>query len=162
MAASQHDDVLEDESGNIYFCSTSSYSGLTTYVKYDPTTLYSSLNLLEQATYIIVGAVTLISLLLMFFFSQLLVKPLRKLRNNVLQVSYQNMGIKDFSTANDEIVLLGHAFQNILEELKISIDHEIASSKAESEARLVALQAQIAPHFIHNVLYLSLIHILKK
>ena len=111
--------------------------------------LYSSLNLLEQATYIIVGAVTLISLLLMFFFSQLLVKPLRKLRNNVLQVSYQNMGIKDFSTDNDEIVLLGHAFQNILEELKISIDHEIASSKAESEARLVALQAQI----------LSLIHI---
>lgn len=89
----------------------------------------------------------------MFFFSQLLVKPLRKLRNNVLQVSYQNMGIKDFSTDNDEIVLLGHAFQNILEELKISIDHEIASSKAESEARLVALQAQIAPHFIHNVLY---------
>lgn len=153
LAASQHDDVLEDESGNIYFCSTSSYSGLTTYVKYDPTTLYSSLNLLEQATYIIVGAVTLISLLLMFFFSQLLVKPLRKLRNNVLQVSYQNMGIKDFSTDNDEIVLLGHAFQNILEELKISIDHEIASSKAESEARLVALQAQIAPHFIHNVLY---------
>ena len=153
LAASQHDDVLEDESGNIYFCSTSPYSGLTTYVKYDPTTLYSSLNLLEQATYIIVGAVTLISLLLMFFFSQLLVKPLRKLRNNVLQVSYQNMGIKDFSTDNDEIVLLGHAFQNILEELKISIDHEIASSKAESEARLVALQAQIAPHFIHNVLY---------
>ena len=63
------------------------------------------------------------------------------------------MGIKDFSTDNDEIVLLGHAFQNILDELKISIDHEIASSKAESEARLVALQAQIAPHFIHNVLY---------
>ena len=50
-----------------------------------------------------------------------------------------------------DIVLLW--LNNILEELKISIDHEIASSKAESEARLVALQAQIAPHFIHNVLY---------
>ena len=30
---------------------------------------------------------------------------------------------------------------------------EIESNKAESQARLAALQAQISPHFIHNVLY---------
>ena len=153
LETNPQNDVFKDTAGNIYFCATSAYSGLTTYIRYDPTTLYSSLNLLEKATYIIVCVVTLVSLLLMFFFSQLLVKPLRNLRNNVLQVSYKNMGIQNFSTDNDEIVLLGHAFQNILEELKISIDHEIASNKAESEARLIALQAQIAPHFIHNVLY---------
>lgn len=145
--------VSEDASGNIYFCSVSKRSGLTTFIKYNPAAVYSSLTLLERATYLIVIIVTMVSLLLVVLFSRLLVKPLRDLRDSVRQVSLKDMGLKNLPTENNEIVMLSHSFQNILEELKISIDNEIASNKAESEARLATLQAQIAPHFIHNVLY---------
>ncbi len=43
--------------------------------------------------------------------------------------------------------------QKILDDLKLAAFREIESNKAEAGARISALQAQISPHFIHNVLY---------
>ena len=149
----QPNGVFKDNSGNIYFYSSSDYSGLTVFIKYSPSAVNSSLSLLENATYIIVGIVTLVSLLLVFLFSKLLVKPLRDLRNSILDVSYENMGLTISSTNNNEIIMLRKSFQHILDELKTAVEKEIASNKAEAKARVAALQAQIAPHFIHNVLY---------
>lgn len=145
--------VFEDDSGNVFFYSISEYSGLTTIIKYDPQTLFSSLSLLGKVTYIVLGIVMFVSLALVFLFSKLLVTPLRNLRDSVLQVSYRNMGLTVDSIKNNEVILLRDAFQHILDELKISVEKEITSSKAEAKARFAALQAQIAPHFIHNVLY---------
>lgn len=145
--------VFEDDIGNIFFYSSCEYSGLKTFVKYDPQPLFSSLSLLRKVTYIVLGIVMLVSLALVFLFSKLLVKPLRNLRNSVLQVNYKNMGLTADSIKNNEVLLLRDAFQYILDELKISVEKEITSSKAEAKARFAALQAQIAPHFIHNVLY---------
>ena len=145
--------VFKDESENIYFYSSSEYSGLTVFIKYDPHALYSSLSLLEKATYIVLGIVMIVSLALVFLFSKLLVTPLRNLRDSVLQVSIKNMGLTADFIKNNEVIMLRDAFQHILDELKISVEKEIISNKAEAKARLTALQAQIAPHFIHNVLY---------
>lgn len=145
--------VFEDDSGNVFFYSISEHTGLTTIIKYDSQTLFSSLSLLRKVTYIVLGIVMFVSLALVFLFSKLLVTPLRNLRDSVLQVSYRNMGLTVDSIKNNEVILLRDAFQHILDELKISVEKEIASSKAEAKARFEALQAQIAPHFIHNVLY---------
>ena len=142
-----------DTAGNQYFCTPSERRDLVTCIRYNPAMLYSSLDLLKQATALMIAAVLFVSLALMFFFTRLLLSPLHKLRDNVLQINYKNMGMQELSTDNDEIVMLGHAFQEILAKLKLSMEHKIASNKAEAEARLLAMQAQIAPHFIHNVLY---------
>lgn len=149
----QENGVFYDDDGNIYFYASSEYSGVTTFIKYDSNALYSSLFLLEKATYIVLGIVMLVSLALVYLFSRLLVKPLRSLRDSVLQVSYKNMGLTAEFTKNDEVIMLRDAFQHILDELKVAVEKEIVSSKAEAKARLMALQAQISPHFIHNVLY---------
>lgn len=146
--------VFEDDSGNIFFHSLCEYSGLTTFIRYDPQSLFSSLSLLRKVTYIVLGIVMIVSLGLVFLFSKLLVTPLRNLRDSVLQVSYKNMGLTADSIKNNEVILLRDAFQHILDELKISVEKEITASKAEAKARFTALQAQIAPHFIHNVLYI--------
>jgi len=149
----QANGVFYDDDGNIFFYACSEYSGMTTFIRYDANALYSSLFLLEKVTYIVLGIVMLVSLALVYLFSKLLVKPLRSLRDSVLQVSYKNMGLTADFTKNDEVIMLRDAFQHILDELKIAVEKEIISSKAEAKARLMALQAQISPHFIHNVLY---------
>ena len=55
---------------------------------------------------------------------------------------------------NNDLLLLNEAFQDLMERLQQSIDREKAALHEEVMARNSALQAQIAPHFIHNVLYL--------
>jgi two-component system sensor histidine kinase YesM len=153
IGTDQTSGMFKDNKGNIYFYAASEYSGLSVYLKYDPTVLYSSLSFLEKATYLVAGIITVASFLLIFLFSHWLVAPLRDLRDSILRVNYKNMGLQIQPTNNNEIKMLKEAFQSILDQLKLSIENEIASNKAETKARMAALQAQIAPHFIHNVLY---------
>ena len=144
---------FEDAQGNLYYCTASGRMELIVCIRYKPAVLFSSLDLLKRATTLLVVVLLLVSLVLMFFFTRLLVFPLHRLRDHVLRVDYQNMGLPSLATDNDEIVMLGHAFQEILAKLKLSMEREIATNQAETQARLLAMQAQIAPHFIHNVLY---------
>ncbi len=144
--------VFEDEN-QMNFYVKSEYSGLTVYLQYPMDTVYASLKLLQRSTFVFFVCVLAGIILLIMVFSKMLVKPLHELRDSVLQVTYENIGLRFEGTYNDEIVELRDAFQKILEDLKSAMQREIASNEAESRARVSALQAQISPHFIHNVLY---------
>lgn len=145
--------VFTDEN-EIYFYNCSDYSGISTFIRYSQETLYSSLVLLQRTTVIFFIAVTAAAFAMVIVFSRMLVRPLQELRDNVLKVTYENMGLGDDDLYNNnEIVELKDAFQKILDDLKCTAEREIASNQAEARARIAALQAQISPHFIHNVLY---------
>lgn len=142
------------EGNYIYFYNCSGYSGISTFIRYSQETLYSSLVLLQRTTVIFFIAVTAAAFLMVIIFSRMLVRPLQELRDNVLKVTYENMGLGDDDLYNNnEIVELKDAFQKIMDDLKHTAEREIASNQAEARARIAALQAQILPHFIHNVLY---------
>jgi len=73
----------------------------------------------------------------------------------VLRVNLDNMRLdRDVNAHNDEIQLLSTAFQDMLERLRSAVDRAMLANREEMRARFGALQARIAPHFIHNVLYL--------
>ena len=138
----------------IYFYNYSDYSGISTFIRYSQETLYSSLGLLQRTTVFFFIAVTAAAFLMVIIFSRMLVRPLQELRDNVLKVTYENMGLGDDDLYNNnEILELKEAFQKILDDLKQTAEREIASNQAEARARVAVLQAQISPHFIHNVLY---------
>lgn len=142
------------EEEQIYFYNCSEYSGVVTYIRYSQDAVYSSLGLLQRTTVVFFIAVTAAAFFMVVIFSRMLVRPLQELRDNVLKVTYENMGLGDDELYNNnEIVELKDAFQKILEDLKSTAQREIASKEAEARARVAALQAQISPHFIHNVLY---------
>lgn len=138
---------------HMYFYAASDYSGIKTYIQYPKDTIYSSMRLLQHTTVIFFVCVTLAAILMVVISSRMLVKPLSELRNSVLAVTYDNMGLSIDNVYNNEIVEFKDAFQKILDDLKMSAQREIESNKAETRAKLSALQAQISPHFIHNVLY---------
>ncbi len=137
----------------MYFYTVSNDSGITTYIRCPKEALQSPMKLLQQTTVIFFLCVTGAAILMVIIFSKMLVKPLKELRNSVLEITYENMGLSFYDPYHNEIAELKDAFQKILDDLKRSVRREIESNKAESQARLAALQAQISPHFIHNVLY---------
>lgn len=137
----------------LYFYAVSDNSGITTYIRCPEDTIRSPMKLLQHTTVIFFVCVTAAAILMVIIFSGLLVRPLKELRNSVLEITYENMGLSFHDSYHNEIVELKDAFQKILDDLKRSVRREIESNKAEAEARLSALQAQISPHFIHNVLY---------
>ncbi len=137
----------------MYFFSKSDYSGITTCVQYPIDVIYSSLRLLQRTTLIFMAFVTGTAIFLVVIFSRMLVKPLQELRDSVRRVTYGTMELPLNEVDNNEIIELRDAFQKILQDLKLSAQKEIEANQAEASARISALQAQISPHFIHNVLY---------
>lgn len=101
--------------------------------------------------FLIVFFITLIALAgalyAAFLHSSKISRPVRKMREALLNVSWgRNMELLNMEVGwDDEIVMLGKAFELTMERLQKSMDLEIRST-------LKALQSQMNPHFIYNVL----------
>lgn len=86
------------------------------------------------------------------FFSNMLTKPLRKLRVVMKQVEKGHLDVTADIRTRDEAGLLGQTFDKMLVRLQNHINREIVLERHREQAKLEALQAQINPHFLHNTL----------
>jgi two-component system sensor histidine kinase YesM len=133
----------------------SASTGWTTYIVTPEQSVLGPVNSVKYISIMLITALMLLSLLYIYFSAKRILLPIRKLRSQILRVNYSNMKVKvDSRSHNNELILLDVAFQELLERLQQSIEREKLALHEESRARNSALQAQIAPHFIHNVLYL--------
>jgi two-component system sensor histidine kinase YesM len=141
--------------GFLYAYAWSDFSGFTVFVKEREGNVLGPLAYLRTAAYATIVLVTVFALAMVYVLSAVLVKPIRKLRDSVVHVSLENMRLDmDGGAYNDEIQLLNKAFQDMLQRLKAAVGKAMLANREEMRARFGALQARIAPHFIHNVLYL--------
>lgn len=79
-------------------------------------------------------------------------KPLTQLHHSIKQVSLDHFKLDMTSTNNDMISELNTAFSKMLKHLENSINESIIAKTSEAESHFLALQAQINPHFLHNIL----------
>ncbi|WP_165452621.1 sensor histidine kinase [Paenibacillus thalictri] len=93
-----------------------------------------------------------IFVMIIIFFSSMLTKPLRKLREMMHLVQKGHLDVSSNIRTRDEIGLVGRSFDSMLVKLRNHIDHEIELERHKEQAKLEALQAQINPHFLHNTL----------
>lgn len=151
---------LRDSDNNYFFHFQSIYSQWNVFIQYTTESLFAPLNSMKIVNYIFIFVLLILSLLFIYFFSRILTIPIIKLRDEILKVNGGNMEFNfDGMSTNNEIELLNKAFQDMLSRLKESMQSEITAHKEEAKARFSALQAQMSPHFIHNVLYLISISI---
>lgn len=130
-------------------------TGWTTYVVTPKQSVLGPVNSVKYLSILLITSLMLFSSVYIYFFTRNLLLPIRKLRSQILRINYSNMNVKvDSRSHNNELLLLNVAFQELLERLQQSIEREKLALHEEVIARNSALQAQIAPHFIHNVLYL--------
>ncbi|WP_254438192.1 sensor histidine kinase [Paenibacillus sp. DCT19] len=144
-----------DEHNNYVTYSTSSSTGWVTYIVTPSKSVLGSIQKVQTISILLITALMLISFVYIYLSTRNLLLPIRKLRSQIWRINYSNLNLKvDDRPKNNDLLLLNEAFQDLMERLQQSIDREKTALHEEVKARNSALQAQIAPHFIHNVLYL--------
>ncbi|MFE6076272.1 sensor histidine kinase [Paenibacillus sp. NPDC057886] len=144
-----------DQQNNYVTHSTSHHTGWITFIVTPKNSVLGSIRSVQSMSVLLITVLMLISFVYIFFSTRNLLLPIRKLRSQIWRINYSNMKLKvDDRPKNNDLLLLNEAFQDLMERLQESINREKKALHEEVTARNSALQAQIAPHFLHNVLYL--------
>ena len=140
--------------------SRSEYSGWTTVlVESEGEVMAPVYSFLKTAG---IGCILIFALLviLSFYFARRITLPLNRLCSLVQQYSlddpHPTQAVEEEHI--QEIYTLEKTFQNMSERLRASLDQMIVSHTHEIQAQMLALQAQMDPHFLYNTL--SLIYVL--
>lgn len=81
-----------------------------------------------------------------------IVRPIRKLKHNMTEVSNGNLNSYYSGHSKDEISILGQHFNQMLDDIKALIDKVYKMESQKRNAELKTLQSQINPHFLYNTL----------
>lgn len=147
--------VYADKHQNYVAYSRSDSTGWTTYLVTPKQSVLGPVDSVKYISILLITSLMLFSFVYIYLSTRNILLPIRKLRSQIWRINYSNMNVKmDNRPQNNELVLLNEAFQDMMERLQQSIKREKVALHEEVKARNSALQAQIAPHFIHNVLYL--------
>ena len=93
-----------------------------------------------------------VSLLIMYLITRSLTSPIREMRKLLKTLSLENLSIDLTNKINNEIVVFNDAFNKTLERLRESMEQTITARSSEAQAHFLALQSQMNPHFIYNIL----------
>ncbi|WP_315117274.1 sensor histidine kinase [uncultured Clostridium sp.] len=102
---------------------------------------------------VVMGIILLLTAtLLAIAISGSIVKPIQRLKKNMVEVSKGNLNSYYEIKHNDEISILGQVFNQMVSDIKNLINqvYQVQSQKRITE--LKTLQSQINPHFLYNTL----------
>lgn len=130
----------------LFFSKKSSLSGWTLVLSQPMNILLHPITIIGEVVLFVGLGLIILTLLTIFIISNIVTKPLRQLKHLVGEVTINNLSVEiDQSTNNDEIIQLNSSFNDMFLRLKKSITQE-------SKAHLLALQSQMDPHFLYNML----------
>lgn len=124
-------------------------------ILYRPTTQIT--NAINQMKYIVFFIILLCIVLIIFssaIISNIIVSPLEKLVQNIMQVEKGNYKITVTSNSNDEVGKLIKAFRSMTKQLNYLINEVLLAKIKQQKDELQILQLQINPHFLYNSLSL--------
>lgn len=131
----------------------SNFTKWTVFLIEDRESILKPLGLLKKITLLIAFALTAITFVFFFFFAKQLTKPLRKLKKTMEEVQIENLPNKMVVIhESNEIEALNRSFQDMKIRLNDAITHEFALRSMQMRAHYDSLQAQINPHFMHNMM----------
>ncbi|MEK3698389.1 MULTISPECIES: sensor histidine kinase [unclassified Paenibacillus] len=114
--------------------------------------LTEELNSIKSAVLIMILASLLLSIPLLMFFSSFLTAPIKTLLLSMRR--FQNGQFEEKVNIKywDEIGQLSRGYNNMVANIKALVDDAYLLKLKEQEAELKALQSQINPHFLYNML----------
>lgn len=95
----------------------------------------------------------IVSILLSILLSLRISRPIISLAKTMRTAQIKDFQMKPVQS-NDEIGLLEHGYNSMMQRIKELIEDEYKKNIELKNAQLVALQAQINPHFLNNTLHL--------
>ena len=101
---------------------------------------------------ILIGS-ALAVLIAAYLITRRITEPLRLLTESIRQVSPEQTALnKDVSQYSDEFANLSKAFNEMLRRLNSSMEENVRRHAMEMRANMIALQNQMDPHFLYNML----------
>ena len=89
---------------------------------------------------------------LLLIISNIVTKPLQQVNSAMVKFSAGDFSQKVDIRSQDEIGEVAKCFNNMVEDIKVLIEENYVITLKERESELIALQAQINPHFLYNTL----------
>ena len=118
------------------------------------TSMATRFSYINNLTITIIIATGFISIIVISISSARLTAPIRSLTKRMKEITLDTI-VHDSNAdqpRNDEIALMNQAYNQMLERLNQSAVHEKHLATLQLQAEFDALQAQVDPHFIYNVL----------
>jgi two-component system sensor histidine kinase YesM len=97
----------------------------------------------------------LVILIVSFYVAKGLTTPIKAIHSSIRALSIENLlptSSKESTTGLNELEQLDISFRRMCLRLKGSIEEALLSRSKEMQARMMALQAQINPHFLYNTI----------
>jgi two-component system sensor histidine kinase YesM len=103
-------------------------------------------------TYFIGGLTMILAIMVGFFFTSSIAKPVLDLRSLMKRVEDGDLSVRFSGLPSDEIGELGLGFNEMIERIQSLIDQVYVEQRSKREAEIRILQEQIKPHFLYNTL----------
>ncbi len=107
-----------------------------------------------RATLVIIGVCIVVLLGVILLFSRTMLLGIRKLNERMKRVEEGDLNVIVPIPSKDEVGQLTIRFANMIKRINLLIEEAYVNRIARKEAELLALQAQINPHFLYNSLSL--------
>jgi len=107
-----------------------------------------------QATVLMIVLCLAVLFVIILLFSRTLLSGLMKLNERMKRVEEGELDLIVSAVSKDEVGQLTNRFGHMLKQINLLIEETYVSRIACKEAELIALQAQINPHFLYNTLSL--------
>lgn len=148
----KQDVVLED--GRPYVMVSAREADIDWYViTLIPEAVYTADALSVSSSILLTAILALLAAILFTMLSSRAIsKPLEALAAVMGRSGIQDLNQRVEIRGADEIAQLGESFNNLMEKLETSIHNEYVMDIRQKDATIRALQAQMTPHFLYNVL----------
>ncbi|MGN6715385.1 MAG: sensor histidine kinase [Anaerocolumna jejuensis] len=115
-------------------------------------TLHFDISSILKAVLFAIGICIIMLLAFSMLFSKLIVSRIELLSHHMKAIDENNMKSLITSNGKDEIGELMVSFNHMIQKIDTLINEVYQSKIQQKEAEMIALQAQINPHFLYNVL----------
>lgn len=112
----------------------------------------ANVSVLTKVIIVVCLFAVLITIVITYLVSRYISNPIEHLTKVMNDTNIDNMTIRVDERRRDEIGILSRSFNRLIAKLQNSISSEYEARIRQQEAELKALQSQINPHFLNNVL----------
>lgn len=101
---------------------------------------------------IIIGFSVVLLMIIYFFYSKMMNKPIRTLKDAMEQIQDGNLDTRVTIKSNDEVGFLAKGLNQMTENLQNHIQQVYIAEIRQRDAEIEALKTQIQPHYLYNTL----------
>lgn len=144
--------VMLESENRVFFQVGQSKYNLGAYSIMPQSLLWQNQKVLTKNLITIAALMLLLAVVIGYFTSKYLTKPLEKMTQTMKEIKEGNTKLRIEEVQRDEIGELAKSFNEMLDKIETLISKEYETQLLLHQAEYNALQAQINPHFLYNTL----------